>query len=298
MLQARSQESLENLLKLGEPEAVVAVANTDVLNVELARRAWWALPTEENARKLLTHRCVIEDSLGRELADFLLEFLPFETEPLRVVESVSLLVQPGLLTDDECESLWRRASHKSAYYPGFLVTRPKDLPLETDAHAAYPGLRDTLQPLVAADNRVATHLLWLHGSAGQAFLKTIGMALKRPSNQDVVVALFNAIGHYFRDLGLPRRFRDMASLQASSRALCEGEGELAGGRTGAEVRAVLAADMELLEPLRCMLDLAQVSETLLDPLFGGNDSIGSVMRKRIRPVSEPLIKLLRVLGPA
>src|SRR5210317_1483828 len=40
MGQSRKEESLQNLLKLGEPEAVVAVAHTEGLPVELARHAW------------------------------------------------------------------------------------------------------------------------------------------------------------------------------------------------------------------------------------------------------------------
>ena len=64
MGQSRKEESLQNLLKLGEPEAVVAVSNTSDLPVEIARHAWWALPTEENARTLLRHQSVIDDDLG------------------------------------------------------------------------------------------------------------------------------------------------------------------------------------------------------------------------------------------
>jgi hypothetical protein len=40
--------------------------------------------------------------------------------------------------------------------------------------------------------------------------------------------------------------------------------------------------------------LSMISETLLDPIFGITDSIGSVMRKRISPVSEPILKQLSV----
>ncbi|MHB8536218.1 MAG: sulfur reduction protein DsrS, partial [Sulfuricaulis sp.] len=36
---------LDKLLLLGEPEAVIAVAGAAGLSDELARRAWWAMPT-------------------------------------------------------------------------------------------------------------------------------------------------------------------------------------------------------------------------------------------------------------
>ena len=47
--------------------------------------------------------------------------------------------------------------------------------------------------------------------------------------------------------------------------------------------------------VQAMINLAQVSETLLDPIFGGTDCLGSVMRKRIKPVSEPLLVMVSLL---
>jgi hypothetical protein len=46
-------ESLEQLLMLGEPEAVVAAVGSPGLTEELARRAWWAMEDAENARRML-----------------------------------------------------------------------------------------------------------------------------------------------------------------------------------------------------------------------------------------------------
>ncbi|MDH5778501.1 MAG: sulfur reduction protein DsrS, partial [Gammaproteobacteria bacterium] len=57
--------SLENLLKLGEPEAVVAVVHSKGLTDELARRAWWAMASAENARRMLEKQAVAEGAMGR-----------------------------------------------------------------------------------------------------------------------------------------------------------------------------------------------------------------------------------------
>ena len=46
-------DSLSYLLLLGEPEAVVAAVHASGLTDELAARAWWAMPTSENARRML-----------------------------------------------------------------------------------------------------------------------------------------------------------------------------------------------------------------------------------------------------
>ena len=45
-----SDMRLADLLKLGEPEAVVAVAGAAGLTDVLAEHAWWAMPDAENAR--------------------------------------------------------------------------------------------------------------------------------------------------------------------------------------------------------------------------------------------------------
>ena len=79
MGQARD-EVLESLLMLGEPEAVVAVVNASGITDELARRAWWASQTSDNARCMLQQAAVVNGQMGSVLADFLIEFLPFEEE--------------------------------------------------------------------------------------------------------------------------------------------------------------------------------------------------------------------------
>jgi hypothetical protein len=44
-----------------------------------------------------------------------------------------------------------------------------------------------------------------------------------------------------------------------------------------------------------MLVLAQMGEDTLIPIFGGNDSVGSVMRKRLEPVTVPLLAQVKAL---
>jgi hypothetical protein len=295
MGQSRKHESLQNLLKLGESEAVVAVAHTEGLPVELAQHAWWALPTEENARTLLRHQSVIENELGKELAMFLMEFLPFESDAMRIVETVSLLLQPGILADEDRQSLWKKASHKSAYYPGFLITAADNLPCQVDEHENFTNLSHRLGDTIAQGNKVAKYYLWLHSDRGRAFLHTIKLSLNRPAQQDVVVALFNAIGHYFSDLGLSRRYRTIEELQAINENICDGKCGPEYSQLATEINQLTNLSAGSDKRIQAMLGLAQLSETLLDPLFGGTDCLGSVMRKRIKPVSEPLLEMVRQL---
>ena len=92
MGQARD-EVLESLLMLGEPEAVVAVVNATGITDELARRAWWASQTSDNARCMLQQAAVVDGEMGAVLAEFLIEFLPFEEEAGNQIKTVSLVLQ-------------------------------------------------------------------------------------------------------------------------------------------------------------------------------------------------------------
>ena len=295
MGQSRKEESLQNLLKLGEPEAVIAVANSKDLPVEVARHAWWAQPTEENARMLLQHQSVVDDELGQELATFLMEFLPFESDALRIVETVSLLLQAGVLSEEDRLGLWNKASHKSAYYPGFLITAANDLPLDVTEHENYPLLSRQLADMIEQGNKVAEYYLWCHSDKGRAFLRTIGLSLKRPAQQAVVVTLLNAIGHHFSELPLTRRFRTIEELSAYNSRIYDGACGNEYHDLSSEIKQMITVVPGCKERMLAMLGLAQMSETLLDPLFGGTDCLGSVMRKRIKPVSEPLLEMTGTL---
>ncbi len=295
MGQSRKAESLQSLLRLGEPEAVVAVAHTKDLPLNIARHVWWTLPTEDVARSLLRHQSVIEDKLGQELAIFLMEFLPFESKALTIVETVSLLLQPGVLSEDDRQLLWEKASHKSAYYPGFLITAVDDLPHKVDEHKSYAEISAQLAELIQQGNSAAQKFLWCHSENGQSFLHIIKLALKKPSQQDVVVTLLNAIGHQFTDLGLSRNFRSIDALQSFNSGICDGNCSEESSRLAEEIQQLNTLLPESKDRIFFMLGLAQMSETLLDPLFGGNDCPGSVMRKRIKPVSEPLLGMVEKL---
>ncbi len=295
MGQSRKDESLQNLLKLGEPEAVVAVAHSENLPVEIARYTWWALPTEENARTLLRHQSVIHDSLGQELAIFLMEFLPFEADAQRIVETVSLLLQPGVLSQSDRDTLWKKASHKSAYYPGFLIAVADDLPQHAEEHTNYSDLCRQLTALIEQGNETAKFYLWCHSDKGRAFFQTIKLALKRPAQQAVIVSLFNAIGHHFSALGLTRRFRTIEEIKAFNDRIFDGHCEDVHQKLNIEIQQIKSIIPESKERSLAMLGLAQMSEALLDPLFGGTDCLGSVMRKRIKPVSEPLLEMIGTL---
>lgn len=291
MGQARD-ESLGQLLMLGEPEAVVAVVHAAGLTDDIARRAWWAMPTSENARRMLERDAVVHGAMGPVLADFLYEYLPFETEPLAMVESVRLMLQPGVMSEEKRQTLWSRAARKNTYYVGFLAAVPDDLPEAAVAHPLCSEVEGPLGDLQQAGNRHAGQLARVLAAPGQAFLKTALRVLNKPNNQDVVVALLHAIHEYFapacEDLD-GGTSDDVEQIVAGARAACDP------ATAGGEIKAVLDALPQLHAQLVAAVALANVGEQVVNPVFSRSDAIGTVMRRKLEPVFAPIFEQFSAL---
>lgn len=281
--------SLDRLLKLGEPEAVVAVVHAAGLTDELARRAWWAMPSSINARCMLANRNVAEGKMGKILADFLLEFLPFEEEPKDIVESVRLVLQKDLINEEEKIKLWSRGNRKNVFLVGFLKTLPDNLPESEKAHSQFETYTAALQPLVAQGNPLAIQLLRIMSATGQAYLKTVTTVLKKPSNQDVVVALLEALEDYFQTTRLCEPdSQDIEVLFSMITTLLD-------ETPPPDVMAVLQALPESREYIAALLKISLVGGHVINPIFAISDAIGTVMRRQLEPVSQPILNEFKIL---
>jgi len=280
-------ESLADLLLLGEPEAVVAVANAPGLTNELARRAWWADPISENARRMLANPNVVAGEMGKILADFLVEHLAFETEPLVQIDTVRLVLQPGLIEEQTRAKLWSGGARKNALRVGFLQAIPDQLPELQPAHATYEELQATLAPL-AARNRFARITLKTLSAEGQSYLHAVEGILRKPANQDVVVALTNTIGSYFADARSDESLsRDIGQLVAeSTRVVNNADSELA---------ELLSVAPGLQPSLAAMLVLARISDEIVTPIFAKTTAEGTLMRRKLEPVTTPLFEQIAIL---
>jgi len=291
MGQARDQ-SLAQLLLLGEPEAVVAAVYAQGLTDELAARAWWAMPTADNARRMLEKKAVVEGETGKKLAEFLIEFLPFEEEQNDIIESVRLVLQPGLISQQEKEQLWSKTKTKRSFYVGFLHAAADDLPVDMDAHRNYEKTHQQLKPLLAENNPYALMLDKVLSAKGQAFLQTVDDALKKPGNQDVVVSLLAAVSNYFITI-TPEKFTedDIGTICNEAQSMCCGDNEA--------INEVLSALEGIADDARqylcAMTVLACLSVKLVNPIFSRSDAIGTVMRNKIKPVVDPIIEQLDIL---
>lgn len=282
---------LESLLLLGEPEAVVAVVNAPGITNEIASRAWWASQTAENARCLLGNQSVVHGDMGPVLADFLVGYLPFETEARDIIASVRLVLQSGLVNSDVMKELWSRGRHKNVYYVGFLQAMPNDLPCEAAPHPRWEEASNMLGALSGGRNPFASQLIRLLGREGQGFLDTVETVLAKPANQDVVVALFHAIAAYFCAIR-----RNDSGRQSIEEIHTAADNMLVNSAVpGHALGEVLGCVPGMEREVRAMLVLSMVDEPLVDPVFSRTDAIGTVMRRRLQPVFEPLQRQVDIL---
>jgi hypothetical protein len=275
---------LESLLLLGEPEAVVAVVNAPGITNEIARRAWWASQTAENARCMLGQQAVVQGDMGPVLADFLVEFLPFETEARDMIASVRLILQSGLISDATRIELWGRGRHRNAYYVGFLQALPDELPGESGPHPLWDEVCVRLEGPRKTGNPFAVQLCRLLGREGQRFLDAVGNVLDKPANQDVVVALLHALAAYFHSIRTDDTERQTMGeiLGAADQMLVSGS--VPGHALGELLSRVPGMESEV----HAMLVLSMVDEPLVNPIFSRTDAIGTVMRRKLSPVFEQL----------
>lgn len=272
---------LEDLLLLGEEEAVIAAARAPNVTDELARRVWWALPRADIARYLLDKPPVAGGRMGPRLAEFLLEFLPFEERAIDAIESVRLVLQPGLISGPQRDELWRRGGRRTHYLTGFLHAIPEALPLQ---EAAHPDLAAAADSLRHADSVFAARLLWLLSSAGRGFLATCDRVLYKPADQDVVVSLLEAATSCLREVRCGGPAPSTAEELESRADECLRSAVTA----DPALRRAPGAAPDLQPMLRAMMVLALGGEPLVRPIFARTDAVGSVMRGKIAPVTDLL----------
>ena len=278
-----SDKHLDTLLLLGEPEAVVAVAHAPGLTDELARRAWWCQPTMEMARWMLEKDAVIEGRMGKELADFLIEHLPFEENPDARMHTIRLVLY-GKLTDAATTAkLWRQARGVPYYYIGFLEFMPDNLPEDQPARADFAEAEAMLRPLTEAGNPYAQRLLALLSANGQTWLKAVTEVLARPSTSLVAYALLDAIGRYFHTMGYPLQATALEEVFPRAEAMAKGEIECP-----ESLKLLCEAAPEYARSIQAMLALSALSSKLADPWLLRNTAVGALMRRKIEPMIKPI----------
>ncbi len=285
MGQARD-EHLPQLLLLGEPEAVVAVVCAPGLSDELARRAWWAMPEAENARRMLMRPAVAQGSMGPVLAHYLLEHLAFETDPLTVMRTVQLSLQPGLLTEAQRQSLWRLAQQQVACRLGFLAAGVQTIPEPSPARP----VPDELQAWAATGHALAQWLVQSYAPAGQTFWYQAAACLHQPGNQELVDALLQLMAEFCHPARLqaPVPDADLAQLQM----ICQAQ------QQAPEVVELLTRLPDLAAHWHALALLAHLNYGVVRAIFAQGNSEGTLLARKLAPVTEVLLTQLAELTQA
>lgn len=255
-----SPQHLAQLLLIAEEEAVVAVVHSPALTDEMARHAWWCMPTIENARLMLMRDVVVQGSMGRTLIEFLVDHLAFlHEDDVGILDTVAVMLYSGVLTDAERLAIWKRGNSRNSYYVAFLELQPGDLPnpraARTD-HASVP---------VLADNPYSVMLAKALSGQGQTFLATTAVILDHPEIQEVVNHTLNALANWCA----PLRQADEAARDTARESLLKSAPQF-------------ESDCAALDTL------ASIDAETVRPIFLKTTAIGSLMRRKIEPIVTPL----------
>jgi len=283
-------ENLDELLLLGEPNAVIAVVYAKGLTDDLARRAWWAMEDAENARQMLRVPAVVEGEMAPQLAAFLVEFLPFETEAEQIMETVRLVLQADLISADAKQDLWKKARRKSAMYVGFLAALPHDLPGDTSPHAQFEQFNDGLQALAEQGNELAALLRQTLAVPGQLWLDTLGRIFEKPGNQDVVNWTLDVVAGYFNAAAGATRLTIEQLMEEAMTWANDGQDE--------QLVSILAKHPQLKPQLQALRVLSGAGYNMVRPVFSRSTAIGSLMRRQLQPVLTPLRQQIECLQMA
>jgi len=312
--EARSS-NLDKLLLLGEDAATIAVVNSKELTPELASSAWWAYQSADNARSMLANKLVVAADIGKELAQFLLEFLPFEEQPENMLASIRLVLQADLISEQDKLNLWKKAKSKNTLYLGFMDTLPNHIPEPIGPHNEYQSIKNELSTLLEHKNPFAVSLSHLLDSPGQTFINTAQLALKRPQNQIVYAALIESIRRYTLSfqinseaengkilyeysLGLRSNGEvetDINNIIAVCKDLIEEPDNKQDSAIAKALQEVLLVLPQLKEQLLAILVLSRTSQAVTFPVFSQSNAVGTLMRKKIKPITDEISINLKAL---
>lgn len=274
---------VDKLLMLGEPDAVMAIAHARELTDQQAALAWWAWPSADLARALLTNPRLRDANLTAELVSWLLEFLPFETESSAILGSTRLLLQSGVLSDAQRLGLWNKGQRRKAFRIAFLQACPLVLPVAAPPHPArQAGAGVERDPAAALVDTVLS-------PEGQAFAQAAAECLGRCTDQDEVNALLGAIGEFF-SIGAETGGEALEPEQIKDRV----RDDLAQG--GGPVPVSLISERGLSPAFHeALLCLGLTGEGMTTRLFSSSDATGTVLRKQMADIIGFIEDKLRAL---
>jgi hypothetical protein len=241
------------------------------------------------ARCMLAREEVARGPMGRVLADFLVEHLPFEESADAGMETLRLVLRHGLAGAATQAELWSKARRAPHYCLGFLEFLPDALPLATplrpDAANIVPALRQL------EGNPFAAQLARCLSESGQSFLTAAGEALAKPATHRIVYHLFDLLGGYFaavRPREGPAAHVEQIAVDADSLAGLD-------RAQRAHVEQLLACAPDFMAQVKAMLFLSRITQQAAEPVLTRTTAVGPLMRRKLEPVIAPIAARLDVL---
>ena len=272
MGQARDT-NLAELLKLAEPEAVVSVTHANGLTMELAQYAWWSSQSVENARQMLHQPNVVKSEFAVELAEFLIEFLPFEEEGKNIIDTVDLVLRNNLIDENTKQNLWRKGKRKPVYFIGFILSIPDNLP-DSDLISPHTNFETVKTNLAQDDNIYSQQLIRLHSQQGQQFINILERIIAGSSDQDAAISFITAITAYFSDIRNERQTRNSAFD---------------------EFKKMAKNNQNLLDKQLAIYELSLLEENNLNHILSRTNAVGTVLRRKLEPITMPILQHLKTL---
>lgn len=259
-----SSSNLGSLLKIGNIEAVVAVANSQNLDDEVLDLVWWcATNTDQQAeigRFLLTRDFVVRHAVGKQIAHYLLEFLPFTDDTTQLIDTTNLLLQDDLISQEAKDRLWKQGMRKTAFLVGFIERMKDNLPNNDNTVAL---------------NFDSKELDCIGTEQGQIMLKTISHILKKINQEHVLYRTLEVLGAYLsHPMIQPLDQIDDLKNQAQSVSETLGLND---------------------EKIKSRLLLAGVNERLAVSTISAHGLAGSAIRKKLSNVLTPIQDALKLL---
>ncbi|BBB23205.1 conserved hypothetical protein [Abyssogena phaseoliformis symbiont OG214] len=259
-----ASSNLASLLKLGEVEAVVAVSNATNLDKDLLKLAWWCATNTDNqaeiGRFLLTKGLCINTEVGKDIAHYLLEFLPFTQDVEQLIDTTNLILQKDLINKEEKAKLWKQGQRKTAILVGFIERMKNNLPRKID--------------IIPLDFK-HQDLQIVSSEQAQLLLATLIHILKKINQETILYRTLDVLGRYLsHPLMTCKESIDDIINQAN----------------------VITRDIkDEKEKLFARMLLAGVSERLVVSTISAHNLTGSAIRKKLINVLEPIQKALNIL---
>jgi hypothetical protein len=270
-----NDERAQTLLKLGEPEAVAAVAAMPGIDLTTAELAWWAQPDAVIGRALLSNANVADSVLAQEISQHLFDHLAFERDTAGLLNSTRKLLAHNADNVDLVQRLWTRGKSEPRIRIAFLLDAPHQIPERCTANPLLAKIAEPLASLAADGNGLALSLQQLLMPVGQVVLREAAHYLVEPIEGALVSMAANALGNRCR-VGVPTELHQLERM----------------------AEPLIALESSMGATVSALGILAKLDERLFHPTFARSTASGTLLRQKLAPLTTPLVAACQQLNPS